>query len=275
MNYTASDSFSQNVLSEGIDVGNAGVVNAVTLTLPAGKTCQFCQVQWMWESTADNGSSCLCVRVLGSIAPIAQASISRAPTFKSCVKASSTARRTRSGAATSKTTRNVSACIELTLPHDTVIATRPSGPGLPSEDTAHKAYSGVALGLAFLLAGGLGLGAANYWFRRRPGASGGASGGAKAASASSAPKAQPAVSAPAASPAKAQPLVRRLLVARCSRPRWLTRVRRVAMSSIRRRSRRSRPPAQPRRRRLCSRSPSCRPTGRWCSPRRAPTSTTK
>ena len=63
IHYSATDSFAQNIVAGGLvgDVGttplSAGPANAAansiqstTITIPAGKTCNYCTIQWVWAA---------------------------------------------------------------------------------------------------------------------------------------------------------------------------------------------------------------------------------
>jgi len=52
--YQPTDSFDDNILAQGLDVGAKGC-HSTTVTLLANKTCDDCVLQWMWESSADGG----------------------------------------------------------------------------------------------------------------------------------------------------------------------------------------------------------------------------
>jgi len=54
VSYSSTDSFNNNVLANGTDIGNSGL-NTISVTLPAGKTCTTCQIQWIWASQQDMG----------------------------------------------------------------------------------------------------------------------------------------------------------------------------------------------------------------------------
>lgn len=54
ISYNENDTFNDNVLVNGIEVGPVGY-NTYSVTLPAGKVCDKCVLQWIWDSTADGG----------------------------------------------------------------------------------------------------------------------------------------------------------------------------------------------------------------------------
>jgi len=76
IHYSATDSFSANILAGGA-VGDppytkvsAGTPNAqpnslhtTTVTLPLGKTCDICTLQWMWSAQGDGGSYIGCADI--------------------------------------------------------------------------------------------------------------------------------------------------------------------------------------------------------------------
>jgi len=76
LHVSATDSFDQNILAGGAegdppytkvpagDDGDASnAVKTVTVTLPAGKTCDLCTLQWMWSAQNDGGSYIGCADV--------------------------------------------------------------------------------------------------------------------------------------------------------------------------------------------------------------------
>ena len=78
LHYSAADSFKDNILA-GRAVGDTVNANAKvaaggpndqadalvteTITLPAGKTCDYCTLQWMWSAQADGGSYIGCADI--------------------------------------------------------------------------------------------------------------------------------------------------------------------------------------------------------------------
>jgi len=59
LQYSAADSFSNNLLISGVDVQNneitATSTGQVNVTLPANKTSSTAVLQWIWATTADGG----------------------------------------------------------------------------------------------------------------------------------------------------------------------------------------------------------------------------
>jgi len=77
MHYGAGDSFKENILAGGL-VGDPGVSTLAagddpgtesgdlvtkTVTLPAGKTCDYCTLQWIWAANGDGGSYLMCADI--------------------------------------------------------------------------------------------------------------------------------------------------------------------------------------------------------------------
>jgi len=67
--YNSSDMFNNSVVVTGDDVGVQGC-HTVTVSLAAGKTCDDCVLQWMWESTADGGYYIGCSDIKIQTAPV-------------------------------------------------------------------------------------------------------------------------------------------------------------------------------------------------------------
>jgi len=68
VSYSSSDSFNQNILADfGVDVGGKGYHN-FTVTLPSGKTSNNAIIQWIWDSSSDNGYylECADVKIVNS-----------------------------------------------------------------------------------------------------------------------------------------------------------------------------------------------------------------
>lgn len=56
IHYGDGDSYAQNILADGVDTGGAqNDILTRSITLPAGKTCENCVLQWMWAARADGG----------------------------------------------------------------------------------------------------------------------------------------------------------------------------------------------------------------------------
>jgi len=68
VHYGPGDSFAQNILAGGVvGSGAPGTVSAgletVQEALPAGKTCQYCTLQWIWSARQDGGSYIGCADI--------------------------------------------------------------------------------------------------------------------------------------------------------------------------------------------------------------------
>jgi len=62
VSYSGSDSYNQNVLVNGADIGPEGF-KTLNVTLPAGKTCNPCTLQWLWDSADDGGCYLECADI--------------------------------------------------------------------------------------------------------------------------------------------------------------------------------------------------------------------
>ncbi len=66
--FRAGDSFDDNILAGGVEgSGDPGTLSAdaleVTVTLPRGKSCDYCAIQWIWAARQDGGSYIGCADV--------------------------------------------------------------------------------------------------------------------------------------------------------------------------------------------------------------------
>jgi hypothetical protein len=70
--YSATDGFNNNVLTNGHDIGVLGT-NTITVTLPVGKVSNNAIIQWIWATVADGGYylGCSDVQIVASGNPAA------------------------------------------------------------------------------------------------------------------------------------------------------------------------------------------------------------